>query len=835
VCVISNGSLSEPSKAASLRARFDPAHQRWAGSNSSLIMLSYHVSTVAELFDIPVGPCQGFYVLDSISRRRRRRRRQPYKNKSKRRRGGTVVDEATGLDVCVDTSEEEEEEENKQNGTDNILPDDYAFRNPYFNQTFRKENRVLNLGEREESTAVQYMTLGGHVHYITGLDNRQPNMACSSIHSGAGQQVFGWGPHQRSDLTLVFYPEEGRDKLTRIYYHNYHGQRWHYSGHMHGCPLERQADTVTFEEHRTSVRMDNFRHGLAKVFTEVRPDRVVFDYSVSYACQLFHGMTVPSTKSSPESLSLTEFGSVTEALMTEQLHNSWLPYRSDMLDPHTVERQIMEGRLTGFVTVLGGREDPALAKEDPAGSQFGFCVQNYAPSPGQLSPHTKKQISSFYGADDNSEFVDKYIANQSPRTINSTTFHTEETVSTTYLRWLMEARGFRHFKLTHVLIYEFRNWSKDFLEPILQARHDYKKKGNTVAAECLKLIGNGSFGYNGLESCNYDQVRIMTDHSIRNRRKRDMAHLTFKHLTLIGVVRTKIKSTKRRQRPAAAAAFVDDEAVDDDDDDDEEEEERNRGDDDDDLLIVDSDRDDDNDVNEPAQDLEEELINEIEVKDASDSRQARYRIDFLYAVALSGRNKTIMNNLPKAVAVLSNSKKLFLSHLDVMFRCLDPKLAEIAYIDTDSCIWSLSYPCLEDCLRVDRVQQWKDANILADEDGPLSCHGKMKLEGTHKVGHFKTMKIYRLFNQQEAGYQLHTVYTRCKGVNRYVACRLPDSSFEAGSVDRTVIHRSALKPSRTGEMLITHEARSLAVPFNLKRFTCSDGIHTFPISHVHSC
>jgi hypothetical protein len=31
-------------------------------------------------------------------------------------------------------------------------------------------------------------------------------------------------------------------------------------------------------------------------------------------------------------------------------------------------------------------------------------------------------------------------------------------------------------------------------------------------------------------------------------------------------------------------------------------------------------------------------------------------------------------------------------------------------------------------------------------------------------------------------------------------------------------------------MLIAHECKSLAAPFNLKRYVTDDGIHTFPIS-----
>jgi hypothetical protein len=33
-------------------------------------------------------------------------------------------------------------------------------------------------------------------------------------------------------------------------------------------------------------------------------------------------------------------------------------------------------------------------------------------------------------------------------------------------------------------------------------------------------------------------------------------------------------------------------------------------------------------------------------------------------------------------------------------------------------------------------------------------------------------------------------------------------------------------------MLIAHECKSLAAPFNLKRHVTADGLHTFPISFV---
>ena len=208
-----------------------------------------------------------------------------------------------------------------------------------------------------------------------------------------------------------------------------------------------------------------------------------------------------------------------------------------------------------------------------------------------------------------------------------------------------------------------------------------------------------------------------------------------------------------------------------------------------------------------------------------DDNRYEWQYRFLYTVEMSGERRAIFNNAAKAVAILSNSKVLFFDHLHRMMCCLDPKCAELCYVDTDSCIWSLTYDNLDACLLSEKRQEWYEADILADESNPLSCHGKMKLEGTFRAGRFKTMKIYRLYSKEN-------YYTRCKGVQKAIGERLPESSFDAFADDQRSIHRTVLRPTKCGEIVIGHETRSLAIPFNLKRHVTNDGIHTFPFSHV---
>jgi hypothetical protein len=214
-------------------------------------------------------------------------------------------------------------------------------------------------------------------------------------------------------------------------------------------------------------------------------------------------------------------------------------------------------------------------------------------------------------------------------------------------------------------------------------------------------------------------------------------------------------------------------------------------------------------------------------------KKSRYKYSFLYSMVVSGVGKQIKNCIPRGVAVLSNSKTIILSHVNTMLECLDPRLAEICYMDTDSCIFSLTHEKLEDNLLAEKLDHWNTLDIIADESGDKSCHGKMKLEGTFKVGLFKALKIYRLFSSTdfEKERKEKTCYTRCKGVNRNIATLIPNSVFDQQSLNQVVVHRSCLRPSRTGEMLIAHECKSLAAPFNLKRYVTEDGLHTFPISY----
>jgi hypothetical protein len=60
--------------------------------------------------------------------------------------------------------------------------------------------------------------------------------------------------------------------------------------------------------------------------------------------------------------------------------------------------------------------------------------------------------------------------------------------------------------------------------------------------------------------------------------------------------------------------------------------------------------------------------------------------------------KKIQNLIPKAVAILSNSKTIILGHIIFLLECLDPRLVQLCYMDTDSCIFSFTHTLLAENL-----------------------------------------------------------------------------------------------------------------------------------------
>ena len=754
----------------------------------------------------------------------------------------------TGTLYVKDVREEEEEEEE----TDFPWPHKRRRKNrkeirQNADTRLRQEKAGLNVTQREESLVVQYLTLGGFRHWLsaghqTVLANQEPSMACSGVHSGPGQLSFGYSNKHRADLTLMF-PAAHSNAPTIIFVHNYHEFKVHYRGHQIGCPLSQAKTTAEDEEcfagmdeglltlDKVTYKLDAFKRGLAVQWSAIRPKKLIYLYTTSTACDFFHGSPIhgETVHTDLEQLLVADYLSTAVLREKYQCRVFVRPpkySKNNYLDLNQLKADIRDNKIQGFVTIVGGQEMRGLAGTE-ASDHFGFCVQSHLCSEDQISEFTKRQIAETKGWTLESAELKKYLLSQPARTLNSTTFHSEETLSTSYLSWLMRERHFDNFEITHFLRYQCVNYWNAYLEPLLEARHQHKKNGNAVASSLNKLIQNAYYGRQAMQSSSYDKTMLTTGSNLMKVRKAKMGHLSCSRIVNLGLVRMahqpKAKKTHSDQLNVTND-FFEAEAME--------------------VREKQSDREKKKpkprDVIEPFSDSdcgssdtesEAEAEAETEEGEVGERQRKKYKMHFLYAVTFSGKEKTILNNMPGAVAVLSNSKKLFLGHIHTMLQCADPKLCELCYIDTDSCIFSMTYPHWDDCVRPDRWDLWKESKVMADETGDQSFHGQLKCEGLYRGGLFKTLKIYRLFDPLAKD----KYYTRCKGVTRHLAEKLPHSAFDSLNLDRPVVSRTCLKPTAAGQITVTKESRQLAVAFNLKRHVTENGIHTFPISFVAEC
>jgi hypothetical protein len=700
-----------------------------------------------------------------------------------------------------------------------------------------RQPRNINITEREEGIVAQFLqTPAGHLAFCEELAEEYGHSPkdytlqriFSGLHAGQGRQCFGSSSHQLCDFTLFFSGPEGTP--VALFYVNYHGMYYHYKGHFPGC--QQEDDGPPFSRDPFTEKLDNYRTQLATLISSLDPQRLTVRYRTLSACDLFHS-----------DIDLEEY------LQGEMPADCCLPRKSSLWNKkwrtEELVEAVLDGRVTGFLTLRLGFEDNE--KGCLLERNFGFCVQKRKPAEGELSDFTLAQIARREKLEGEEE-MKKYLRGMAPRTFSARSFGTEETVSTTYFCWLVRERGLQSYSISHFILYKFCDYSSDFLQPILERRHRYKLEKNVVGAECLKLVANGSFGYTALESRNYNDTHLKTDLSVKKNRYNLSSKFSMMNASFVGVVRcrsdqkpTRFKRTKRKKR---RCSFLADEADDDDEKDKEiDEAEDELGFDQECMIASDeSDVEEDNcPVAEDGGDVNDVLCGE------TGSVQRNFK--FLYTVTVTGKYKRIQNCIPRAVAILSNSKKLFLNLVLSLLRASDPGKVEPVYCDTDSIILSCQFPSLEQNLREGGEEYLRSMEVVGLEQSETSIHGKLKLEGVFAAGFFRALKVYRLFDEGEMDKEgaqllereemeelcpslssLKTVYTRCKGVSRSLATQIDTSTFAPSllSEESLKIHKSSLRPTRAGEMTIQLERRTLAQPYNFKRSVCPDGIHSLP-------
>ena len=129
------------------------------------------------------------------------------------------------------------------------------------------------------------------------------------------------------------------------------------------------------------------------------------------------------------------------------------------------------------------------------------------------------------------------------------------------------------------------------------------------------------------------------------------------------------------------------------------------------------------------------------VKDQKSGKQS-----FLYQLKYQLSDHMISNTLQVGATILGNSRVIFYDHIYKLLTFLDPRKAELCYLDTDSVFFFIAHEDLNKCLKHDQINNFKTQydKIFVDPNSPYSQASKLKMEGYYQTAFFKCVKNYIL-------------------------------------------------------------------------------------------
>jgi hypothetical protein len=194
------------------------------------------------------------------------------------------------------------------------------------------------------------------------------------------------------------------------------------------------------------------------------------------------------------------------------------------------------------------------------------------------------------------------------------------------------------------------------------------------------------------------------------------------------------------------------------------------------------------------------------------TRGKRTREDLLYALTRSGEDSKICNILQVSGWILAQSRLVFFGIVSHLMDVLDPRKAQLCYIDTDSAVYVTALENVADCLRPGLDPSVLD-KVMADPRHERHQGGKMKHESTHTAGLFRCPKCYYL-----AGEVGEPVMKRMRGVQRRIQFHLCPAHFGQDVRENVAVtHSVSLRPTRGFQMTLLEEDKSLSHCLNLKR------------------
>ena len=598
-----------------------------------------------------------------------------------------------------------------------------------------------------------------------------------------------------------------------------------------------------------TLQADAFKAGYAAALNAARGGgQAVFEYRAFVECDFFHGSRSFRARASGK-----EYAELRQLLAEEHRKDAVLGCgRRTTWYGSELAAAICAGSAHGFVAVAGGRE----SARDKVSHLFSFVPQRSTVGPEEIGDATRRQIETLYGP--GSEKAAAVLDDYTKRTFTLTKSYADLgrggvlVMSTTLFRWLVQHRNFCDFEIRHFLAYAYRDYLGPYLLNNLRARQAERAKpdgGSALMSEALKLISNSYYGYLGLQATNYPKTRLRRGSTLCNQPLDRLRRM--QSLALVGCVpervnrrrqarrrRKKLKALRqakeRRRERAATANQLAELGNDKDDDDDDDDDDADNNDDNTDADVEDNDDDDDDDDDD------------VDEGDGMMSASAPRRLELLYAATSSNSEGKIRNLIQVSAAILSNSKRIYFSHVFFLLDTLSSKEVEKCYFDTDSCILAAHRYSLRDMVAYGKEEAFAtglDA-VLYSEDSGQEPFGKFKYDARATRGLFHSPKCYLLRgpgpselddddddddaaaapaggDEESVAQPASLEVKRFKGCSRAVQKELVPEHFAldlgTGLSQPAFANRSRLAATPGFQMLVQEESRRLVSPVNLKR------------------
>ena len=213
---------------------------------------------------------------------------------------------------------------------------------------------------------------------------------------------------------------------------------------------------------------------------------------------------------------------------------------------------------------------------------------------------------------------------------------------------------------------------------------------------------------------------------------------------------------------------------------------------------------------------------------------------FLYQLKYKLTDSLISNTLQVGATILGNSRVIFYDHIYKLLSFLDPRKAELCYMDTDSVFFFVSHDELDKCVKEDQIHDFKVEceKMFVDPNSPHSQASKLKMEGYYQSAFFKCVKNYILVPFEEK----EQAVVKSKSIPKIIRDQMSADDFrlnrkrsneycieEEGQMDKkrkqfasdTFYQHRSLHPTMGEQIFVSLKRRKMANGLNLKRILTS--------------